>query len=261
MAASVALRKDLFLLAMVVSCVGWSVLAMEGPWSIGLALATVGGSLLSFRTLHRRQSAIREAAWLRDAATMDEFGRRDGWLVDLMVRRGEAPTGSDRGMLWIEDGRLYFAGRRTSFGLSADQAAGFCRQGLSIPGLRHELDLRLVAPGPLSITFEPVSGAKWQKSRRTAHELREAINRWAGQGGVEGGQLPPLAIGPGAPSANALLLRALAPLLYWPATLLAFASPFPFPIVLAALATACFLPSVWVPTARLRAWHDRRRLS
>ena len=236
------------------------------PEFFPIGLAYTMGAFWSLKRALRQQESW---AWERDAAAIDEFGGRDGWSVQLMVRQGEAPTGEDRGMMWIEGDRLYFAGRRTSFGLTADQASGDCRFDSAVRGHQHELLLPLAAwtaAGQVAVSFAPVVHAKWQ-DRGAVYDLREAVDRWRARGGAEGGQLPPIVPGPGAPSAQVLLRRAV-----WAGTIWIAYGVGVVGLVgagLAAAALPCAMAGgligavwgdAWSPFARYRAYQDRRRL-
>lgn len=204
-------------------------------------------------------------------ALPDEFGggERGGWRISLLVHQGDAPMGSDEGILWIEDDRLYFAGRRTSFGLTADQADGLLEFDPATPGVRNDLELRLrhqTTVGPLGISFSRIDPAGRIDSSAN-REILEKVNRWIGRGTATGGQLPPLDLGPDAPTTPFLSLRAAASLAFWITLLASFPalilSSHPFwavGIALLGLLTGSLWTPVWSPQLRLRAWLDRRRL-
>ncbi len=194
---------------------------------------------------------------------------RTGWLVNLLVHQGDAPMGSDRGMLWLEDERLYFVGRRTSFGLTADQVSGLVTFDPATPGVRNDLELRLAydtIAGPLGISVSPiVPGGKVDTSAYS--DVIDRVNRWIGRGSATGGQLPPLESGPDAPSLAALSIHAVLSTAYWAILSLLFPvflllqQPI-LAVVLAflGLLLGCVWTPLWSPWLRLRAWQDRRRL-
>ncbi|RYG23501.1 hypothetical protein EON82_13825 [bacterium] len=205
----------------------------------------------------------------RQQALLEGFERETGWIVNLMVHHGSAPVGSDRGVLWIEDDRLYFCGQRTSFGLTADQASDFCRNDAAIPGLRNSLELRLrhqTAVGPMSISFSSVD-AGGSVARNQDLPLLGAVNLWIGRGAETDGQLPPLTPGPDAESSSRLLRRSVGAFAYWAAIPigLAFgwnASPLmAVTLAIAGIGIGTVWTPVWSPFLRLRAWKDRQRLS
>lgn len=234
-----------------------------------LSLGTIVGAAWFARTASVHRHAMHNAAWLRDIATIDELGLRSGWLVKLIVRQGDTPTGEDRGMLWIEDDRLYFSGARTSFGLTGDQVYGHCELGVPLPGLRHEVELLLRARGPagrLAVSFSPVLQVRWQNSQ-TSHDVCNAVDLWAKNSETVGGQLPPLDLGPSAPSRRRLFLNAALPLAYWTALatvagILALTRHLVLSLVvlLVGLVIATFSSVVWVVKPRVQAYLGRRRL-
>lgn len=210
-----------------------------------------------------------EAELVREFRTEEGGLGRAGWLVKLLVHQGDAPMGSDRGMLWLEDDRLYFVGRRTSFGLTADQVSGLIRFDPATPGVRNDLELRLAhhtPAGPLGISVSPISPGGRVDSGAYA-DVIERVNRWIGRGSATGGQLPPLESGPDAPSLVELSFHAVASAAYW--VLLAFSFPVLLLLQQPILAvTVSFLglllggmwSPLWSPWLRLRALHDRRRV-
>ncbi len=188
----------------------------------------------------------------------------DGHLVSLIVRQGDAPTGEDRGVLWYENGRLYFAGRRTSFGLVPDQARGFATLEEPATGVRHRLNLvlhRESATGPMSLSFAPFVPSLSNPDVAVG-ALRMDLDRWKNGRAYGEGQWPPATLGPCVVSERKLLARALATSLLGPifpaGILLIVAAPL-VSLVAFALGTIVFSLApgnalVW------RAWWARRRL-
>ncbi len=210
-----------------------------------------------------RDNVLRRDAALPDQTRRQEFGAGEGWLVDLIVLQGAAPTGSDRGMLWIEGDRLLFAGDRTSFALAGNDVAGHIRTEEPIGGLRHALCVPLThrtAAGPLALSFEVVG--------RDAEEkilVRDTVDRWAVRVPHLDGQRPPTRLGPGAPTRTRLFFRAAFVTAY-SVGLVTFGivSLFAGALwpVLAFLALTCM---VWLPGLRQlgtywRAWRDLGRV-
>lgn len=220
------------------------------------AACLAASSWLTF-WLARRDADLLSRTDEADDARRGELGRNVGWLVDVLILQGDAPTGADRGMLWIDDGRLCFSGDRTSFALSPDQVAGRCRTTTPIVGLRHEVRLPLCHPTlTLSIGLERTSIA----------EFRRQIHLWTTSASPSEGQLPPTSLGPGAASPGRLLLGAVFSTVYWVAVLsMVFVSSQIegsydlLPFILAFAVLGAFL-RCWYPVTRWRAWRDRRRL-
>ena len=251
--------------------VGLAVAALASTCPLGLAITATGtlgwlltvGLVAGAVALLDRASELRKEArgalWDRDAVLVDELGARDGWLVDLIVHAGDAPLGSDRGMLWVEDGRLYFAGARTSFALTPEQASR-CEEGRAVPGLRHGLRVPLrVGPAERrdAVSFSPVRGAKGQ-SRTDEREVADALDRWMREGRASGGQLPPRVPAPDAPDTARLVRGAVASTLFWLAVVAGLVSV--WPLGLAGLLLGRRWHAVRGPRLRWRALADRRRL-
>ena len=196
--------------------VGAAILAaLVAPFGLALPVAVIvlGGGAFGLMGRHaddRRRQAKEPVQELRE-----EFGVGPAWKVELMVRQGEAPTGLDEGLIWIEEGRVVYSGLRTSFALVPAQASGTLRHEPGLPGQRLRLNLTLARTslaGPLSLSFWPIAEG-FRRAESDAAELRFAVNRTL-NGGVlpeTTGQWPPVALGPHAPTPRTLLLRALRP--------------------------------------------------
>ena len=197
------------------------------PFGLALPAASACGLLGLFGLTGSRMEELATAERARALALREEFGTGPAWPVDLLVHQGATPTGRDQGLLWIEERRIAFSGFRTSFALAPEQTAAPVRHDAGVRGVRHRLVLRLAREtpvGPLALSFWPVADGV-RRAEDDAADLRYALNR-ALKGDAAGGQWPPLALGPGAPSPRALLLDAV----------LRLSAP------------------------HLRAWRDRRRL-
>lgn len=194
---------------------------LAAPFGLALPVAAV---VLGFGTFglmgrhadERKNREIEPVEQLRE-----EFGVGPVWMVELFVRQGEVPTGCDRGLLWVEGGRIVFTGLRTSFALAPAQAVGSVRHEPRVSGLRLRLNLRLAREtvvGPLSLSFWPLSGG-YGRAENDAADLRYALNRALDYGestpADHHGQWPPIDLGPGAPRPGALLRRALLPHVGW----------------------------------------------
>lgn len=231
-------------------------ITVASPSAMALAaLSAVGSGWLTFWLTRRDAELLRRTAEA-DEMRRGDLGRSVGWLVDLIVVQGDAPTGTDRGMLWIDEGRLCFSGDRTSFALSPNQIAGRCRSVIPISGLRHAVRLPLRHPG-LALSIDPGS--------IPINDLRREIDAWAATAPSTVGQLPPTRLGPGAPSPARLQFRALFSTTYWSVALLLTLANLPQegaaagPLALLLLVVGMILRCGY-PGTRWRAWHDRRRL-
>lgn len=249
-----ALPAALVIATSFIGALGCLTALFNGP-SILLFMATSGLFALSiglFRKVRRHEDALQRATQEPDLVQRQEFGGVDGWLVDLIVLQGSAPTGVDRGMMWFEGDRLFFSGRRTSFGLSPDQVIGRDRWTLSIPGLRNKLYVPLAQcskAGRLALSIGTGDSEVF--------DLRAAIHRWSSLEPRGGGQLPPMQVGPGVPSRRRLLVGAIASSAYWIAVvwLLIGSSSLAAAALLAGFAYAFALVlNGLLPFERWRAW-------
>lgn len=162
----------------------------------------------------------------------DEFGVGPSWTVDLMIRQGEAPTGRDQGLMWVEGGRVLFSGKRTSFALAPEQAAGPIRHEIAVRDLRFRLNLDLKAEtesGTLSLSFWPLADGI-RIAETDANAMRYAFNsiltstRWT-ESPLVTGQWPPLDIGPGALSPRQALRSLRSRIALWVGGAVLFCTP------------------------------------
>ena len=221
----------------------------------------ITGALLAFVLLFARRDDRQKDGY--NALRM-EFPSDCGMLVSLIVRQGDAPTGEDVGLLWFEEGRLYFSGRRTSFGLVSGQARTVSGVREGVRGIRNAVDLTLrrdTAAGTMALSFEPVLPPhEGRDVHRTA--LRAELAGWLGVVSGGEGQFPPTILGPGVVAQGRLLRDALAATLPIPVLLsILFHYTYP-PLALTAFGLALFVIVGAVPASNLRwrAWRDRRRL-
>lgn len=199
------------------------------------------------------------------AAARTEFEGDYGRLVSLIVRQGDAPTGEDVGLLWFEEGRLYFSGQRTSFGLVPSQARSVSAIREGVPGVRNAVDLVLrrdTVAGAMALSFEPLLPPH-ESSYVHRTSLRTDLAEWTGVVASGVGQFPPTTIGPGVVGDRRLLLDALAttlPLSFLLSTIFHYAYP---PLALPAFFLALTVTIGALPASNLRwrAWRDRRRLA
>lgn len=202
-------------------------------------------------------------------ALREEHGIVDGWAVEMTVLQGSTTTGSDHGVVWVEDGRLFFVGARTSFGLSADQVDSAVRARLASAKIQTTPRLDLwteTAAGKVAVGLRPLPTTDGTNGLQDAAALGWAVRAWLAHNADRPGQLPPLGLGPDAPTPNYLLARAIGTTLLWvTASLLAVAS-----VATCLLFIPTLLLLVWLgradwagfgaPPERWRAWRDRRRL-
>lgn len=185
----------------------------EGFLFFGIAIISLGAIPLA-RHWERQQELARKP----DAELKEGFGIGRGRFVSLIVRQGDAPTGEDRGMLWFEDGRLYFSGHRTSFGLVPAQVSSFATLEAGVPGVLNEVNLVLrrdTPAGPMSISFGLFLSPQTNPAPRLA-KLKYDIDDWKSHDAKwrdvapeEPGQWPPSVAGPGVISDARLLAGAL----------------------------------------------------
>ena len=218
-------------------------------------------SVEAFRRSAKIERGVRAAFLaLREASTAI-----DGTAVDLTILQGETPTGRARGVLWFEEGRMYFVGDRTSFGLVPSQVEGSLTPWIS-KSSTLPLKIRTVA-GRVALAIEPLADAsRLENPRQVQATLNDAIFRWLRDDVPGEGQLPPLALGPDVASTTALLWGALLTGAFWTTMLVlaigaARTSPYlvfafvPFGAIL-----GLTIPGLYAPRRRWRSLRDRRRL-
>jgi len=190
-----------------------------------------------------------------------------------VVRQGEAPTGRDQGLLWIEGGRIVFSGFHTSFALAPDQIATLVRHDAAVPGLRLRLGLTLrreTPVGPLALSFWPVADG-WKRAEDDAATLRYTLNTVIENGRRSpdpdlAGQWPPIDLGPGARSPEILRKAALGRIGAWTAVaafVAALLVPFRWEwglIAFGVIALGLNLTTAAENRPRWKAYRDARRL-
>jgi hypothetical protein len=218
----------------------------------------------------RRSTRYGQIRRRRKLAIRDEYGEIDGWQVDMTVFQGAAPTGHDRGMVWIEDGRLYFVGERTSFGLSPSQVSITGARSLSHEPALADIQLpldRTTAGGNLSVGLQvvPTDSGEFSAHNRQ-DQCRLAIKSWVKSGDSGEGQLPPLTIGPSMPGTLRLFWMAVTATAFWSGLTVivlligltaSWWTVFPVLFTIGLIATLWW--DVWSPRIRWLAWRDRRR--
>ena len=245
-------------------------------FSILLASASVAGGFA-------RAQGTSEAA---EEDVRTEFGEDGGWVVSLSIRQGDAVTGVDSGLLWFEDGKLYFAGRYTSFGLLPGQVVGkpcfrdrpfgtrntieFDLDRVSTAG-RTRLSLRLLLP-PRQVDREEDGGRAfgamfpWERNEHVdfAHRcaLKAELDAWAVQKREGRGQYPPATLGPGIVSERRLFLEASSITLAGAAIVTLFGNLISSADARSLTLFGAYLFVAVVPASNLRwrALRDRRRL-
>ena len=237
-----------------------AILYLPGAVAAVLGIALVLGAFWAAYRFDGVRASLIAASEEADEILQREFGTGEGWFVDLFVHEGEAPTGVDRGMLWIEDGRLVFAGHRTSFSLSTGQALGVRRQ-IPVRDVRYEI--RVDLSSGQAVSFGCRQGRSYGTAKGATQGLLLVVRMWARRPAVGGGQLPPSSLGPGAPSHVRLLGRAVGSTAFYTVMLwlVALALPSGLYLYLAfAFYTAGSGWNLWHPFALWRAWWARRRL-
>ena len=194
-----------------------------------------------------------------------------GWLVDLIVLQGAAPTGRDVGVVWFDGDRLYFLGSRTSFGLARSQVKALRFDDWLPNDLHPPLTMALNAATPvgsLGLGFEVLPQPPGQfRASRTAAALNDSIRGWMASSQDGEGQLPPVALGPEAPTSLSLLRKAVQNTIFWCVVTVfvlwtAAETQWWYAPVWAIIILLLSIPwgGVWIPRLRWRAWRDRRRL-
>ncbi len=175
--------------------------------AFGISFLCGAGGLMARHRDDDRRELCKEVLLMRD-----DFGAGPSWTVDLIVRQGEAPTGRDQGLMWVEGGRVLFSGKRTSFAISPDQIASPIRHEMAVRDLRLRLNLDLKAAtsaGAVSLSFWPIADS-FRRAEEDASAMRYAFNtilangRWTVAPPIAG-QWPPLELGPGALSPSKAL--------------------------------------------------------
>ena len=238
--------------------------ASLNPAYLPFAIAAVGGMSLGLIPIVLHWEARQAAAHKVDDELREGFGRGVARFVSLIIRQGGAPTGEDRGLLWFEDGKMYFSGHRTSFGLVPSQVSGFATVDSSVPRVRHEVNLVLkrdTPAGPMSLSFGGIVPVEFNVAAQHA-SLRMDLDDWKQRGYGEEGQWPPSGFGPLVVSDRRLLFELAAWICLFPVMPTALALTLVHPGI--ALGT-CWLVAFSMPNAlgndlRSRALRDRKKL-
>ena len=237
-----------------------------GPWPFWLTELTTLGLVIAALRRIVKTNALELASW---NATRWEHAAVDGWPTTVDVLQGAAITGRDRGTVWFEDGRLFFVGERTSFGLAPSQVAQHGRKEERADGSNRAFVLPLAArteAGSVSVRFQLVFHVPFGAvGYRDYDDFSREVRRWIAVETLSEGQLPPLSLGPDAPRPNLLLARALGTTMLWTVYLASSAyamslSPVSLCGVLVAPVLLLFWPTLWEPRVKWRAFLDRRRL-
>ena len=245
--------------AMVVTVIGFNLVLVNLFGGLLAFVAALSFGVLVFVfAIHDNARLVETKA--PDEAKRTEFGAGEGWLVDLIVLQGAAPTGKDRGMLWIEGGRLCFSGDRTSFALAPGGVMGSCRREHAVGGLRYRTRLSLDHPHGLALSFDVEGDVLGSHSA----DARQAIDTWIETESTQENQFPPTRVGPGAPSRQTLFVGATLTTAYW-AGLLALANASLLDwgaagIVLVLGGFLGWLLGCWPVGLRWRALRDRLRV-
>ena len=190
----------------------------------------------------------------------------EGWTASIAIVQGYAVSGLDRGTVWFDEGRLYFVGTHTSFGLVASQVAD------ALPERKSDtvvVPLRLATKaGDVSLHIVPITKfASYPIDVRDVVRLETQFTDWKRTDTLSEGQWPPLALGPDTPDSRALFARALGTTGFWVVSLvglIALGFVASWWHVVEVVSVGGFIlfwwTSIWEPRARWRAWRDRRRL-
>ena len=146
---------------------------------------------------------LRSASWDRPRRAVPWDPVEDGLLqfdVEMDIVQGDAITGSDTGMLWVEGGALCFAGSATSFAIKRD-LIDWESQTLRRDPVRPFYRSVVVPLKPFNgvdqwrVQFDVPVKIDQPGSHQLQHEL-ERFSEATDSGQLE--QLPPLDIGPAA---------------------------------------------------------------
>ncbi len=206
----------------------------------------------------------------RESALYEEYSSLSGWHVDLFVLQGDAPTGRDRGVIWFEEDRLYFVGDRTSFGISRGQVKAMLGEEWSVANLRPQFVLQLHADTPAgkaAVGMNMIRPLGSTLPNPSSNSLSQALRGWIRSTGGDDGQLPPLTLGPEAPTRSRLLKSALGTTFLWSAMVpvLGFIGWIGGWVGLSISFAVGSLLMVswgdhWFPRLRWRAWRHRKCL-
>lgn len=253
------------------SCLGAGSLALDSPLRLA-ALLSISVLLFSagLAAYGRQFRRVHDLSNARLGGLREEYADLRGWLVEITILQGAAPTGFDRGVIWFEEDRLLFVGERTSFALGSASVRRGPRDHWGTSGLLPTTTLPLRASSPaggVSLGFTVHADDVPGKAHWGAVGLLMALRGWSSAGGTEPGQGPPLAIGPGSPSSTALLWGALGVTALWSLIVavlaaVAVAGEFGVAAVVTGFVVVASLaaPDLWTFRLRWRAWRDRRRL-
>ena len=195
-------------------------------------------------------------------ALSGEFNSVSGHFVSVIIRQGDAPTGWDQGVLWFEDGHLYFAGRRTSFGLVPGQARALAPPHPILAGVRNAVELALrrdTAAGGMALSFEPLLPPH-ESVPVHRQALRSDLDQWLGEWAEGPGQLPPTTFGPDIVSEGRLLAEALLATASLPMIVYLLTLPYHWGTIVALNVLILIVAAFPGSNLRWRALRDRRRL-
>lgn len=177
---------------------------------VSLLMGIAFASLFAIGAVNSYQTHISIVTDL-DHETLRGLGTGARSLVDLSVYVNDAKVGTDRCVVWCEEGRLCFMGHRTSFSLGG----GVLKH--SEPFFRSPM-VGEVSDG-VSIYLHPVSGKKVRlelscvrDARNLIHseksDLRMLVQTWSRSSYPDDyGQFPPTTSGPGVVSVKSLRVR------------------------------------------------------
>lgn len=168
---------------------------LGGPmFLIAVATACVLGAVAIYK-----YQKINPLIGERDRALFEGFGEGRRSLVQMTIRQKGVVTGVDRGVIWVEDRMLIFAGHHTSFALGGYYDIGFER-------FRHDplvgdptagilLKLRKEADLEVGLEFQCIPDGSLPGALL---RLSDAFDLWKRTKNYKvKGQFPPTELGPG----------------------------------------------------------------
>ena len=189
-----------------------SYIATLSGWILAVVYVTFIGAFAY--AIYLGKTTLQSQKWKSFAEQQDADWPKHSWNVDVKFIEGECVTGSDTGVIWLENSRLFFSGQRTSFALTRDDISdtnGFFENDRRLLIGKHK-DCNLALKEPENVgdrTMNVRFGPGLPNYTETSLALlRTTLARFARSKPLgETGQLPPSIIGPGAMSRGQILLH------------------------------------------------------